>query len=481
MHSPTRAGLAPPAATNRPVPRAYALAAALLAALVASLALGALVPAGQAHAAVDTAKVDTTKVDTTKVDTAKIVSAWKNGTPVYQAQRTGVLSPEGVQALTDQIQNSTTPIFVAAVPQNQVDSKAEQRALTKQLEQAYNGRGTFIALGKHSIGARSTVVPDRIDALTGEAINAGKPDSQEVATALIDKVNQAARNGDSGRDTGSAGAGALGVLLVGVGVLVVIVLAGALVAVSARRKRRKREAEEFAEVRKTAAEDVTRLGEDITQLDLDVQEKDLDADARADYAEALDAYERATTTLDHAEKSDDLRGVTEALEDGRYAMTCVRARLAGEPTPERRAPCFFNPQHGPSVTDRTWAPAGGTPRDVPVCAADADILDRGGEPAAREVLVDGTRRPYWEAGRAYAPWYGGYYGSYGIDGLLGGMLLGSVLTGGWGGFGFGGFDQGFGDGDFGDGGFGGGDFGDFGGGGFGDFGGGGFGGGGFGD
>lgn len=455
MHSRTR--------PDQPARRAYALAAALLAALVTSLALGALVPAGQAHAA---------------VDTAKIVSTWKSGTPVYQAKNTGVLSAEGVQALTDQIQNSTTPIFVAAVPQSQVDSKAEQKTLTGQLEKAYKGQGTFIVLGKHSIGARSTVVPDRIDTLTQQAIDAGKPDSQEVATALIDKVARAARNADSGSSSSSSGAGAFGVLLTGVGVVVVIVVLGALVAFSARRKRRQREAEEFAEVRSTAAEDVTRLGEDITQLDLDVQEKDLDADARADYAEALDAYERATSTLDRAEKSDDLRGVTEALEDGRYAMTCVRARLAGEPIPERRAPCFFNPQHGPSLTDRTWAPAGGTPRDIPVCAADADILDRGGEPAAREVLVDGARRPYWEAGRAYAPWYGGYYGSYGVDGLLGGMLLGSVLTGGWGGFGFGGFDQGFGDGDFGDfgdGGFGGGDFGDFGGGGFGDFGGGGFG------
>lgn len=456
-----------PAAAQRPARRAYALAAALLAAVVAALALGALVPVGQAHAA---------------VDTHKIVSAWNNGTPVYQAKHTGVLSPEGVQALTDQIENSTTPIFVAAVPQSQVSTKAEQKALTLRLEKAYDGRGTFIALGTGSIGARSTVVPDRIETLTRQARHVSShPDSQEVATALIDKVARAARNADSGRDTGSSGAGALGVLLTGVGVLVVIVLLGALVAFSARRKRRQREAEEFAEVRGTAAEDVTRLGEDITQLDLDVQEKDLDADTRTDYGEALDAYERATTTLDRAERVDDLRGVTEALEDGRYAMTCVRARLAGEPVPERRAPCFFNPQHGPSVTDRTWAPAGGTPRDVPVCAADADILDRGDEPAAREVLVDGARRPYWEAGRAYAPWYGGYYGSYGMDGLLGGMLLGSVLTGGWGGFGFGGFGDGFGDGDPGDfgggdfGGFGGGDFGDFGGGGFGDFGGGGFG------
>ena len=57
-----------------------------------------------------------------------------------------------------------------------------------------------------------------------------------------------------------------------------------------------------------------------------------------------------------------------SLEEGRFELACVRALQAGEPSPERRAPCFFNPQHGPSVQDVTWAPDGGAPREVPVCA-----------------------------------------------------------------------------------------------------------------
>lgn len=129
-----------------------------------------------------------------------------------------------------------------------------------------------------------------------------------------------------------------------------------------------------------------------------------------------------------------------------------------------------------------WAPDGGAPRPIPVCQACSVTLAQGRLPAAREVEVSGQRVPYWAAGRAYAPYAGGYYGGSGAD-LLGAIFVGSMLGGafsqpggGWGGNDFGannggGIFQG-GGGDFGGGGgFGGGDFG--GGGGGGDFGGGG--------
>ena len=103
-----------------------------------------------------------------------------------------------------------------------------------------------------------------------------------------------------------------------------------------------------------------------------------------------------------------------------------------------------------------WAPPGGEPRPVPVCAADAARIHDGLEPESREVLVGGERRPYWAAGPAYAPYAGGFFGAFG--GLLPGLLLGSMLSGPM--FGGGGQDDaggGFGDlgggGDFGGGGF----------------------------
>src|SRR5258708_91176 len=171
-----------------------------------------------------------------------------------------------------------------------------------------------------------------------------------------------------------------------------------------------------------------------------------------------------------------MQRVTTALEDGRYYMIATRARLAGQPVPERRAPCFFNPQHGPSVTDVGWAPPGGVSRPVPACAADAARVLRGEDPHTRMMNVNGYQRPYWDAGPAYGPYAGGYYSGFGgtnmLSGILVGTAIGSMLGGGWGG----GYGNGgdFGGGDSG-GGFGG-DSGDAGGGW--DFGGGDFGGGG---
>ena len=77
----------------------------------------------------------------------------------------------------------------------------------------------------------------------------------------------------------------------------------------------------------------------------------------ADYQRALDAYESAKTAADSISEPEQVKHVTEILEDGRYAMACVRARVAGEPLPTRRPPCFFDPRHGLSVEDVALRPA----------------------------------------------------------------------------------------------------------------------------
>ena len=62
---------------------------------------------------------------------------------------------------------------------------------------------------------------------------------------------------------------------------------------------------------------------------------------------------------------------------------------------------------------------------VPVCEADAQRVDRGEDPEAREVTVGGQRMPYWAAGPMYAPFMGGFYGA----GILPGLLIGTTLGG----------------------------------------------------
>jgi hypothetical protein len=201
------------------------------------------------------------------------------------------------------------------------------------------------------------------------------------------------------------------------GVVLLVVVAAIVAIVVVGRKRRQQAALERAErelepVRKLALEDVTALGEELRDLDLDTAATELDAGASADYQRALDAYEAAGHAGEALTRPEDISNVTEIVEDGRYAIACVRARLAGDPLPTRRPPCFFDPRHGLSVVDVDWSPSGGAVRQVPACALDAERVRAGAEPDARQVMVGSRRVPYWEGGRAYRPYAQGYFGGF---------------------------------------------------------------------
>ena len=147
--------------------------------------------------------------------------------------------------------------------------------------------------------------------------------------------------------------------------------------------------------RKIADEDVTVFGEQVAELHVDTLATELDPAMREDYQAALDSYERAKLQLGAATTVDDVAGITQVLEDGRFARACVLARRDGIELPQRRDHCFFNPQHGPAVTDKTWAPPNGVAREIAVCGADARRLEAGEEPDVRLVRV----------GDRYVKWY----------------------------------------------------------------------------
>lgn len=215
----------------------------------------------------------------------------------------------------------------------------------------------------------------------------------------------------------------LALLALSAGIVVVVVK-------SLQRREAQRRAAELEPVRKLAFEDVTALGEELRDLDLELAGRRLEPGENADYQRALDAYEAAKTAADTISEPDQVRHVTEILEDGRYAMACVRARVAGEPLPARRPPCFFDPRHGLSVVDVPWTPPGGTARDVPACALDAERVRAGAEPDIRKVMVGSQRVPYWQGGRAYQPYARGYFGAFGpMDWMFMGLLFGGGFDG----------------------------------------------------
>ncbi|MGH3378319.1 MAG: hypothetical protein ACRDP6_26710 [Actinoallomurus sp.] len=386
------------------------------------------------------------------------------------------LSSSDQQAVISALKDDDSTIRIAVVAAGQVNAggltKVDRALGRKGTLIMVDGRGNKVVAGSHE-GLGSSKVNDLVAQAQGESSN-----FKELLLTLDQKFDKAVKDKKSAGTTGALVFLFILVLLVAGGV-------GAIIFVSRRRKQRK--AKELAELKESVYEDVTQLGEDISALNLNVMDPQLDPAARDDYQKAMDSYDQAKAAVDGAQRPEDMRRVTTALEDGRYYMTAVRARVGGQPVPERRAPCFFNPQHGPSVQDVSWAPPGGAPRSVPACASDAQRVLSGQDPDARMVSVGGHRRPYWDAGPSYAPYAGGYYSGFGggdmLSGILIGTALGSMFGGGFGGgWGGGGYDSGYAagydagnDGDFGGGGdsgfdIGGGDFGGFDGGG--DFGGG---------
>jgi hypothetical protein len=387
---------------------------------------------------------------------------------------TGILDAQAADRVRERTGQSGTPIYVAVLPE---DASKQAGGSTTELARSIFGQlrrnGVLVVIAGNSIAAGDNLRDVQAGALAREAAAANSGQGAEaVLTDFVDRVAQGGGGSGQGEPASSgAGAGtaiALGLLAVAGGAL-------GFVGLRAKRRRDERRRREFEDVRAAAEEDLIALGDDIRALDLDVSMPNADPRAVEDYTAALDSYKRASDAFDRARAPEDLAPVTSALEEGRYRMASAKARLRGEEPPEHRPPCFFDPRHGPSVTEVWWAPDGGQPRQVPACAADAQRISEGLDPHSRQVMVGGSRMPYWNAPGAFGPWAGGYFGGAG-GGLLTGLLLGTALSGGFGGWGYGaGYGAGYADaagsdggGDFGGGDFGGGDLGggDFGGGDF---------------
>jgi hypothetical protein len=215
--------------------------------------------------------------------------------------------------------------------------------------------------------------------------------------------------------------------------LLVLEIVGAVAFVAVRRGKERqlgRREDELAPLKKLVFEDITAFGEDLQHLDLDVSGHELDEGAHADYQRALGAYESVKLAGDSITQPEDVRHIAEVIEDGRYAIACVRARVKGESLPARRPPCFFDPRHGLSVADVTYTPADGAARQVPACALDTERVRAGAEPDTRKVLVGPSRVPYWEGGRAYAPYAAGYFGADALTWLFIGSLAFNDFGGG---------------------------------------------------
>jgi hypothetical protein len=380
------------------------------------------------------------------VDPEALTEFEDDGVEIDQAEQDAVASA---------LEGSSTPIFLAVMPSSAGNADATD------LGNATGESGTYVVLlsPDRSMSVATDQMPPGDARAAADNARDESNSFEEFGELLVENLEEAEAGGSAGTGDGSESDSDGGSGWIPLGIIAAVGGGGFLLY---RRNKRNKERADLEPVRAAIDEDVTAYGEELAELDLDVRTPGAaPAEAQQEYARALDLYESAKTAAAKVERPSDLQPVTSTLDEGRWLLACVRARLAGEEPPQRRLPCFFDPRHGPSVEEVQWAPPGGAVRDVPACAADATRIKGGLDPHVRLVTVgDGERRPYWDAGPAWGGWAGGYYGGF-LPGILWGTMLGSSM-GGWG---VGGYDAG-GGGGFDGGGSGGFDGGGWGGGGF---------------
>jgi hypothetical protein len=372
------------------------------------------------------------------------------------------------------------PVYFAILPAAaELEAGGSPDGVLQALHDALGRKGTYAAvIGKHFRAGSDVLAKGAAGRLATEALDAHR--GEGVTATLLDFVDRVATERRGGSSGGGGGGGDGGPGAGGSALIALLVAGGAIFLVGRGVRKRRQNQAELAEVKAAAHDDLIALADDVQKYEQPVESN---PQAKAQYTQALDSYDKASGSYDRATQPQQLEAVTTALEEGRYHMTSAEAILVGHQPPERRAPCFFDPRHGPSTRDVEWAPPGGTSRKVPACEADAQVVERGAQPASREVMAGGRMVPYWNAPPYFGPWAGGYFMPFGGTGFLSGLFLGELLGGAYGGWGYGswggagtpgGFGSwdsgaGAGGGDFGGGmSFGGGDFGGGGGGG-GDF------------
>src|SRR5215475_9448442 len=209
---------------------------------------------------------------------------------------------------------------------------------------------------------------------------------QDIFAALTDFVSdvQDQASPGSGGAAGGAPSHALRNVLITVGAIALVAGLGIFLIARPLRQRRQRE---LKNAKLAAQDDLIALSTGVTGHDADAAIRG-NPEAAEEQAAALAAYERGTAALDAARRPRDMGAVSRAIAEGQYHLASAEALAAGQPRPERRPPCFFDPRHGMSVTDAYWTPPDGGPgREVPVCSADAHKLERGIEPEMRKVEV----------------------------------------------------------------------------------------------
>src|SRR5215469_5914168 len=245
---------------------------------------------------------------------------------------------------------------------------AGYNAAMDQIISALNGHGQFTVgfldtRQKHFGAYSKGMLPSGDAADIATRVVQEHQSDQNIFAALTDFVKDVQAGAGAGAGSGS-GSGSAAVsapshvlrnVLITVGVILLLALLGFFFIARPVRKRRRRE---LKEAKSAAQDDLIALSARLTdhQSDVSIQSN---PEAAEEQAAALTAYERGTAALDNAKRAGDMGAVSRAIAEGQFHLACAEALAAGQPRPDRRPSCFFDPRHGMSVSDVFWTPAEG--------------------------------------------------------------------------------------------------------------------------
>ncbi|KAB2588702.1 hypothetical protein [Streptomyces arboris] len=149
--------------------------------------------------------------------------------------------------------------------------------------------------------------------------------------------------------------------------------------------------------------EITALGEALDVHAFSPGQPGATDEMRAELARALDAYDQAKRDVARDRMRADTLPVLHTLDEGRHALACLDALIAGRPLPERMPLCFFDARHGRAARLVSWAPHGGTARNIAVCAADAVHLTENASPGTPRQPVPGCRVQTQPRGAEHRP------------------------------------------------------------------------------
>jgi hypothetical protein len=205
------------------------------------------------------------------------------------------------------------------------------------------------------------------------------------------------------------------VVLLCVAAAVAIGVPVAVTAIRAPRRSLAHAARQFeehkSEVGAVLAEDLERMREALASaVDTSVTAAAL-GKAR-DHLDTAAHHAVTAAAADGRTYSAEIAASTRALAAAARELAAAEASVAGAAPPDLAPPCILDPAHGASSTTVSWTPAGGRPRPVPVCAADADRIASGVRPEVRMVVTEGEVGPYFDAHGQFVDWLLGYYAEF---------------------------------------------------------------------